>query len=98
MICLGINPIEYVQEPLLLSCVMLHLGILCDVMDKKLLTIKISEESKSLKNKVIVWFGQLSKGIINILKNARTGIKVFQEIESREKYKQLSLQIWVRYY
>ena len=81
------------QEPLLLSCVMLHLGILSDAMDKKLLTIKILEESKSLKNKVIVWFGQLSKGIINILKNARTGIKVFQEIESREKYKQLSLQI-----
>lgn len=78
---------------LLLSCVMLHLGILSDAMDKKLLTIKILEESKSLKNKVIVWFGQLSKGIINILKNARTGIKAFQEIESREKYKQLSLQI-----
>lgn len=78
---------------LLLSCVMLHLGILSDAMDKKLLTIKILEESKSLKNKVIVWFGQLSKGIINILKNARTGIKTFQEIESREKYKQLSLQI-----
>ena len=76
-----------------LSCVMLHLGILSEEMDKKLLTIKIIEESKSLKNKVIVWFGQLSKGIINILRNARTGIKAFQDIEVRDKYKQLSLRV-----
>lgn len=78
---------------LLLSCVMLHLNILADAMDKKLLTIKIIEESKSLKNKAIVWLGQISQGIINILKNAKTGIKAFQEIEKREKLKQLALRI-----
>lgn len=78
---------------LLLSCVMLHLGILSDKIDNKLLVIKILEESKSLKNEVIVWLGQISKGIFNILKNARAGIKAFQEVEKREKYNQLSLRI-----
>ena len=78
---------------LLLSCVMLHVGVLAEKMDKKLLVMKIIEESKSLKNKAIVWFGQISKGISNILKNAKSGIKAFQEIETREKYKQLEFRI-----
>ena len=78
---------------LLLSCVMLHVGILAEKMDRKLLVMKIIEESKSLKSKAIVWFGQISKGISNILDNARSGIKAFEEIETRDKYKQLELRI-----
>lgn len=78
---------------LLVSCVMLHIGILAEKINKNLLVIKIIEESKSLKNKAIVWFGQISKGISNILKNARTGIKAFEKIESRSKFKQLELRI-----
>ena len=78
---------------LLLSCVMLHVGILAEKIDKKLLVMKIIEESKSLKNKAIVWFGQISRGISKILENARTGIKAFEEIETRDKYKQLTLRI-----
>lgn len=78
---------------LLLSAVMLHLGILAENMDQRLLTIKIIEKSKSLKNKAIVWYGQLSNGIREIFSFAHTGIKEWQKIETRFKYKQLSLKL-----
>ena len=84
----GINNLN-----LILSCVMLHIGTLTEKMDYKLLVIKIIEASQSLKKKAIVWYGQISKGIANILKYAKTGIKVFEEIETRIKYKQLSLKL-----
>lgn len=84
----GINNLN-----LLLSCVMLHLGMLAEKIDSKLLIVKIIEESKSLKNKAIVWYGQISKGISSILENAKTGIKEFEKVEKRSKYKQLSLRI-----
>ena len=72
----------------------IHLGyiaMLADKIDKKLLVIKIIEASKSLKNNLLVWYGQISSGIREILKYAHTGIKVWQNIEEREKYKQLRL-------
>lgn len=78
---------------LILSCVMLHIGILAENMDKKLLIIKIIEASKSLKNKALVWYGQISNGISNILSYAHTGIKEWQNIETRSKYKQLELRL-----
>ncbi len=56
----------------------IHLGqmaMLIEDMDKKLLSIKIIERSKSLKRKVIVWLSQMAKGISEILKYAHTGIK-----------------------
>ena len=84
----GINNLN-----LILSCVMLHIGTLTEKMDYKLLVIKIIEASQSLKKKAIVWYGQISKGIANILKYAKAGIKVFEEIETRIKYKQLSLKL-----
>lgn len=43
-----------------------------------------------LKN-LLVWYGQISSGIREILKYAHTGIKEWQNIEEREKYKQLKL-------
>ena len=40
---------------------------------------------------MLVWYGQISSGIREILKYAHTGIKGWQNIEEREKYKQLKL-------
>ena len=74
----------------------IHLGyiaMLADKIDKKLLVIKIIEASKSLKNKIIVWLSQISRGIKEILKYCHTGIKQWQEIEQREKYKQLKFNL-----
>ena len=78
---------------LILSSVMLHIGILTENMDRKLLVIKIIERSKSLKEKALVWFGQIANGIANILSYAHTGIKEWEEIEVRDKYKQLQLNL-----
>lgn len=78
---------------LMLMIHMGHLGMLIEDMNKKLLTIKILERSKSLKRKVFVWFSQISKGISEILRYARTGIKEYQKIEKREKYRQLQLKL-----
>ena len=74
----------------------IHLGyiaMLVDKMDKKLLVIKIIESSKSLRRKIIVWLSQISRGIKEILKYCHTGIKEWQEIEIREKYKQLEFKL-----
>lgn len=49
--------------------------MLIEDMDKKLLTLKIIEASKLLKQKVSVWFYQMARGIKDILSNARTKIK-----------------------
>lgn len=74
----------------------IHLGyisMLTDKIDKKILVIKIIEASKSLRNKVIVWLSQISRGIKEILKCCHTGIKEWQGIEKRGKYKQLKLKL-----
>ena len=55
--------------------------------------MKIIERSQSLRNKIIVWINQIARGIKEILKYARSGIKVWQEIKEKEKYKQLELKI-----
>ena len=70
-----------------------HIAILADKMNKKLLTIKIIYASKSLKNKAIVWLSQIARGIKEILKYAHKGIKEWQQIEIRDKYKQLELKL-----
>ena len=75
---------------------MIHLGqmaMMIEDMDKKLLSIKIIERSKSLKRKVIVWLSQIARGISEILKYAHTGIRKYKKIEHREKYKQLVLKL-----
>lgn len=78
---------------LMLMIRMGHIGMLIEDMNKKLLTIKILERSRALKMKVLVWFSQISKGISEILKYAHTGIKGYQKIEKRERYKQLKLKV-----
>ena len=82
----GINVLNTI-----LSCVMLHNGILAEKINKKLLVIKIIEASKSLKDDILVWYGRISSGIKEILKYAHTGIKEWQKVEERSKYKQLEL-------
>ena len=59
-----------------------HLGMLIEDMDKKLLTIKIINRSKPLRNKVLVWFYQMARGI-----------KELEKIEKREKHKQLTFRL-----
>lgn len=70
-----------------------HIAILADQIDRKLLSIKIIYASKSLKQKAIVWLSQIARGISEILKYAHTGIKEYQKIEKREKYRQLELRL-----
>ena len=77
---------------MLLSIHLGHIAIIADKIDSKLLTIKIIYASKSLRNKVIVWLSQISKGMKEILKYAREGIKRWQDIEVREP-RQLRLNI-----
>jgi len=76
---------------LLLTLALGEINLIAETMDKKLLCFKIIERSKSLRNKVIVWLSQLARGIAEILKYAKTGIKEFQNIEKRSKGRQLSL-------
>ena len=66
---------------LMLMIHMGHLGMLIEDMNKKLLTIKIIESSKSLKNKMLVWFYQVTRGIKEILKYVKEGIKTFERIK-----------------
>lgn len=78
---------------LLLTINIGHIGNLVEKIDKKLLTIKIIERSKSLRNKILVWISQMARGISEILKYAKVGIKEWQKIEIREKNKQLELKL-----
>ena len=70
-----------------------HIGMIAEKIDKKLLSIKIICSSKSLRNKIVVWISQMARGIKEILKRAREGIKQWQKIEKQEKYKQLELRL-----
>ena len=78
---------------LMLMIHMGHLGMLAENIDRKLLVIKIIERSRSLREKVIIWLSQISRGISEILKYTHTGIKEYQKIEKREKYRQLELKL-----
>lgn len=68
-----------------------YMAVLSDKIDKKLLVIKIIEASKSLRGRIIVWMSQMARGIKEILKYCHTGIKEWQNIEHKEKIKQLQL-------
>ena len=78
---------------LILTVHMGYMSKLVEAIDKKLLTIKIIERSKSLRNKIIVWLSQMARGIKEILSYAHTGIKEWQHIETRDKYKQLCFKL-----
>ena len=76
-----------------LTAVMLELTILIEKLDKNFLSNLILERAMALKEKCIIWFGQMSQGIFEILKFAHTGIREWCNIEKREKYKQLELKL-----
>ena len=64
-------------------------------MNNNLLSIKIIEESKSLRQKVGVWITQMALGIYNMLHRAQEGIKNFfkEKIKEEQTGIQLSLEI-----
>ena len=78
---------------LMLMIHMGHLGMLIEDINQKLLTIKILNRSKSLRNKVLVLYYQMARGIKEILSYAKKGIKELEKIEKREKYKQMTLRL-----
>ena len=68
------------------------IAILSEKINKREFVNEIIKESKSLKDKVYLWFYQLARRIYNILKMARTGIKEWEQIQKTNKYDgQLSL-------
>lgn len=78
---------------LLLTIHLGHINKLADEINHKLLSIKIIEASKSLRGKVIIWISQFARGIKKILSYAHEGIKKWQNVETRDKYKQLELRL-----
>ena len=70
---------------LMLMIHMGHLSMLIEDMDKKLLTIKIINRSKSLKNKVLVWFYQVARGHKRNIKLCQKGNQRIRK--DREKRK-----------
>ena len=67
-------------------------AILSEKIGKREFINKIIKKSKALKEKVYLWFYQMARGIYNILKNAKIGIKEWQNIQKTPpNYCQLSL-------
>ena len=89
----SINNLTYI-----FNLVIGHIISLVEEMNNKLLSIKIIEESKSLRQTVGVWITQFARGINIMLMRAVVGIKEFFK-DSRKKLEneiiitQLSLQI-----
>ena len=77
---------------LLLTYTIGFIALMCEKLGKNMFAQEIIKESKSLKDKVYLWFYQMARGIYNILKNAKIGIKEWQNIQkSPPNYCQLSL-------
>ena len=77
---------------LLLTYTIGFIALMCEKSGKNMFAQEIIKESKSLKDKVYLWFYQMARGIYNILKNAKIGIKEWQNIQkSPPNYCQLSL-------
>ena len=77
---------------LLLTYTIGFISLMCKKLEKNMFAQEIIKESHSLKDKVYLWFYQMARGIYNILKNAKIGIKEWQNIQkSPPNYCQLSL-------
>ena len=77
---------------LLLTYTIGFIALMCEKLGKNMFAQEIIKESKSLKEKVYLWFYQMARGIYNILKNAKIGIKDWQNIQkSPPNYCQMSL-------
>ncbi len=68
------------------------IAILSDKIGKRKFVYTIIKEAKALKNKVYLWFYRFSRGIFNILKMAKSGIREWQKIRKTKAFDgQLSL-------
>ena len=68
------------------------IGLLSEKIKKREFVNRIIKESKSLRDNVYLWFYQLARGMYNILKMAKTGIKDWENIRKIKEYDgQLSL-------
>lgn len=68
------------------------IALLSEKIKKREFVNRIIKESKSLKDKVYLWFYQLARGIYNILSKAKCGIRDWQNIRKAKQYDgQLSL-------
>ena len=77
---------------LLLTYTIGFIALMCEKLGKNMFAQEIIKESHSLKDKVYLWFYQMARGIYNILKNAKIGIKEWQNIQkSPPNYCQISL-------
>lgn len=70
----------------MLSYVIGLIGILSEKIGKKEFVNKIIKKSNSLRKKVYLWLYQIARGMYNILKMARTGIKEWQKIRKQKIY------------
>ena len=61
-------------------------ALLSEKIGKREFVNKIIKESKSLREKVYLWFYQIARGIYNILSKARSGIRGWQEIRKVKEY------------
>ena len=68
------------------------IALLSEKIGKREFVNKIIKESKSIKDKVYLWYYQLARGIYNILSMAKTGIREWEKIRKVKAYDgQLSL-------
>ena len=68
------------------------IALLSEKVEKRKFVNVIIKESKSLNEDVYIWFYQIARGIYNILKMARTGIREWENIRKQKTYNnQLSL-------
>lgn len=77
----------------LLTYSMFYLTTIIEKLDTNFYSNIVLEKAKSLKEKFIVYLSIISRGVEEILKFARTGIKEWQNIETRKKVKQLQLNL-----
>ena len=77
---------------LLLTYTIGFIALMCEKLEKNMFAQEIIKESHSLKDKVYLWFYQIARGMYNILKKAKVGIKEWQNIQkSPPNYCQISL-------
>ena len=82
---------------LIFNLVIGHIISLVEEMDNHLLSIKIIEESKSLRKKVGVWITQFAVGIYNILFRSQTGIKSYFRKRTKEKDEIIGIQLSLQF-
>lgn len=84
----GINNLN-----MFLTVVMLYSNEYIEKLETNFLSNIILERALQIKEKCIVYLGQIREGIYEILKYAKNGIRNLQKIKHKEKYKQLELAI-----